>query len=393
MYVRNLLCFLSLALLSACGENGSDDFTVNGTLANAPANTLVFLEEASFNNAHPTPLDSAKTDKNGKFVLSADATEENLYLLRTAGGQYPFAMVINDTKQLRLQADATKAGIFETSGSDATRALVDFSKTSNDRFGKISALTTQLDSMRRRGYPDSLVDIVKQQRAAETMSYKNYVTGILNQSNSPNLTIYVLGSYMSYSSLPALALERFPEADLKDIVARTAKKFPGHKGLAQLQRTFQAPQDQEVPGTQASALLNKPAPEFTLQDTDGRNVKLSSFKGKYVLVDFWASWCAPCRAENPNVVSAFRRYRNKNFTVLGVSLDNDRRAWKAAIAADSLSWIHVSDLKRWESPIVPLYQFGGIPYNVLVNPEGIIVAEGLRGEDLHRKLEELLGTQ
>ena len=142
----------------------------------------------------------------------------------------------------------------------------------------------------------------------------------------------------------------------------------------------------------AASWVGKVAPDFALPDVNGKEVRLSSFKGKYVLVDFWASWCRPCRAENPNVVSAYNQYKDKNFTVLGVSLDRpDGKAdWVKAIKDDKLSWTHVSDLKFWESSVIPLYKFDGIPFNVLIDPEGKVIAEALRGPKLEAKLSEVL---
>jgi thiol-disulfide isomerase/thioredoxin len=109
-----------------------------------------------------------------------------------------------------------------------------------------------------------------------------------------------------------------------------------------------------------------------------------------VLVDFWASWCGPCRRENPNVVEAFNKYKNKNFTILGVSLDLKKEAWQKAIVDDNLNWTHISDLKQWGSEVVPLYGIQGIPFNVLVDPGGKVIAENLRGEELNQKLQEVL---
>lgn len=132
------------------------------------------------------------------------------------------------------------------------------------------------------------------------------------------------------------------------------------------------------------------APDFTLPDVDGNPVSLSSFRGKYLLVDFWAAWCPDCRKENPNIVSAWENYKDKNFAVLGVSLDRTREQWLAAIEKDKLSWTQVSDLKFWDSEAAVLYCIRWIPMSFLIDPEGKIVAIGLEGEELHNKLEELL---
>ena len=131
------------------------------------------------------------------------------------------------------------------------------------------------------------------------------------------------------------------------------------------------------------------AAEIIQPNQEGENVKLSDFRGKYVLLDFWASWCGPCRRENPNVVEAYNKYKDKNFTILAVSLDSSKEAWAKAVAKDALTWEQVCDLKGWKSPIAALYGVRGIPSNFLIDPSGNIIAIKLRGEDLHKKLSEL----
>jgi peroxiredoxin len=136
--------------------------------------------------------------------------------------------------------------------------------------------------------------------------------------------------------------------------------------------------------------IGKAAPEFAQNDVNGKLLSLSSLKGKYVLVDFWASWCGPCRAENPNVVKAFQKYHAKGFDILGVSLDEKKDKWQEAIKKDNLNWNQVSDLQGWKNSVAELYGVQGIPMNFLIDKDGKIVGKGLRGEDLEKKLDELM---
>ena len=136
--------------------------------------------------------------------------------------------------------------------------------------------------------------------------------------------------------------------------------------------------------------IGQPAPGFSINDADNNPVTLASFKGTYLLLDFWASWCGPCRQENPNVVKVFHRYKNKKFDIFGVSLDESKEAWVKAVKKDGLDWTQVSELKGWKSDVVAEYGIQGIPMNYLLDTNGIIIAKGLRGEDLEKKLAALL---
>jgi peroxiredoxin len=135
--------------------------------------------------------------------------------------------------------------------------------------------------------------------------------------------------------------------------------------------------------------VGQPAPEIALPNPDGKIIPLSSMKGKYVLLDFWAKWCGPCRQENPNVVRAYQKYKDKGFTVFGVSLDRNKADWLQAIEQDNLTWTHVSDLKYWQSEAAKTYNITGIPFSLLLDPDGVIIAKNLRGAALDAKLAEI----
>jgi len=135
--------------------------------------------------------------------------------------------------------------------------------------------------------------------------------------------------------------------------------------------------------------IGKQAIDFSSTTPDGQQLKLSAFYGNYLLLDFWASWCGPCRRENPNLVKVYAKFKSKGFTIFSVSLDQKKENWVEAIAKDNLTWTHVSDLKFWESAPAKLYAVRNIPSNFLIDPQGNIIARNLRGEDLEKKLDEI----
>ncbi len=163
---------------------------------------------------------------------------------------------------------------------------------------------------------------------------------------------------------------------------RFVRAFPGDDRRSQLDALLQA---------EGTLRKGRPAPDIALPDPEARERRLSSLKGRWVLIDFWASWCRPCRMENPRVVQLYQKYHPKGFEILGVSLDYQKEAWIQAIRQDNLSWIHVSDLRGWQSGAAQLYRVSSIPFTVLVDPEGRIAAKGLRGQALEAKLREIYG--
>jgi peroxiredoxin len=370
--MNKILCTaLIIGLFSCNAKKEGNSFIVDGAIKNSNAK-MVYLQESPANSA-PVIIDSSQLAKDGSFQLTGNGKEESIYSLRSNESEYPFVILINDSKKITVNADMmNQTNPYTVTGSTASQGVIDYDHTTMQQAKKIYDLSKVVDSLMKAKAPDSIINLPFGQYEAATAELKNYTTEFIEKSNSPVLALYALGGYQRLSQ--GLGLKPYSNLEIADIVNKASAKFPTHSGLAELKKNQRSRQ----------------APDFTLPDTTGKPVSLSSFKGKYVLVDFWASWCGPCRQENPNVVQAYHQFKDKNFTILGVSLDKNKEAWLQAIKNDGLSWNHVSDLKYWSSEAATLYDIRSIPYNVLIDPNGTIIGEDLRGNDLKETLSKVL---
>lgn len=386
-----LVCVSSLAISCNTSSSGKD-FVVTGTVENNTAATI-YLEEVPASMMQPKLVDSAKLDKDGNFSLHAAPRESVVYNLRLDQNTYPVASIINDAPKITLHIKLNKennqfAESYEVEGSEASKQMRDYMITFNKDQQKIFYNSIYIDSLQRAGANDSMIFpvISEQQSLADKM--KEYSLEAINKANDPALVLFELGFYQSIANGAGFGLEPLSNEKVTEIIKNTSQKFPSHEGLSSVNKSLM----QQIEKMTPESWVGKEAPDFSLPDVNGNEVKLSSFRGKYVLVDFWASWCLPCRQENPNVVNAYQQFKDKNFTVLGVSLDRpgQKDDWIKAINEDHLAWTQVSDLKFWDSSVVPLYGFEGIPYNILVDPTGKVIAEELRGEELTSTLKKIL---
>ena len=378
-----VLSLLFVSLLNGCKDEEPGSFTISGTLKNSPGK-VVYAEESIIATGEKKLKDSAGVGEDGKFSMNVKATEEGVYNLRLQNEVAPFATIINDGKKINIDADFKKqSDFYSVSGSKASEVIHDYlaklSEMQRDKFN----ISMRVDSIRQNRGDSMLAEslIAKQKDISDQL--KTYTQQTIQQSDKASLSLFVLATYQSMANTPNYRMNGFTTDELIGLLNEMLNKFPDRTDIAGIRNSVESQRVKTI-------WVGKQAPEISLPDTEGRTVTLSSYRGKYVLVDFWASWCGPCRRENPNVVEAYNQFRNKNFTILGVSLDREKAAWQKAIVDDNLNWTHISDLKYWQSEVVPLYQVGGIPFNVLVDPDGKVIAENLRGSALEQKLQEVL---
>ena len=301
-------------------------------------------------------------DAKGAGIAKLDSTADNLTLYIEKGEFY-----INSPDSL-------------------TKAQITGSKINDDN-KKLTALLTPLRVQAQRLRQQAEGASAAQQNSPDFQNAMQTKLKALQFAQKSVLKDFIKANPNSYLSLLALNSVAGPSPD-------PAELDPLYNSLSpELKLTEAAKVFEKSLNTLRSTAIGVIAPDFTQNDVNGMPVKLSSLRGKYVLIDFWASWCGPCRQENPNVVRAFNKYKGKSFTIIGVSLDKPegKSAWINAIKNDGLNWTQVSDLKFWNNQAAALYYVNSIPANFLLDPSGKIIARDLRGDDLENKLAEVLG--
>lgn len=373
--MKNILLILLTLLLLSCGNSNEEQVTSNslsGTLSNLPEGTPVYLDYLM-----PTALeakDTATTDAEGNYTFDYQIENTGYYRLRINNQNF-INLILEKNETPIINGDGTNLmDTYSVKGSKGSQDLKEFNIVIKRDYLFQDSLNKYFQA--NQNNPQVFIE-VKQRALGSENQLKQYYINLINKEP---------GSLISLAAVQQLDAEL--HIDLyKKVDAALSKNMPNTPYYENFH--------QKVENISKLAIGGE-APDFTVTGKNGNPISLSDFRGKVVLVDFWASWCRPCRMENPNVVKAYNKYNKKGFEVFNVSLDgmpqqqNPKEAWLSAIEKDGLIWDgHGSDLKGWQSSFVKLYGIEGIPFTILLDKEGKIVGKNLRGPALEEKLEEI----
>jgi len=383
---KKLFIYLFIALVSVSCKHNS--VKISGTITNPVNGEYIILDELKSNQLKA--IDSVKIAADGNFKFSKEITQPSFYLLKTNNNNFLTMLVEPGEKiTMKVQNDSMNLPI-SIQGSKGTELMVEYNKTLRNTIKKLTGLNKiyeqNVDKPELPKVIESLDSLANVYLGEINLFTKKYIdeniTSLVSlvalyQQVAPSVYVLNPTKDLSYfvkvdSSMFSLYPDYEPVATLHEQVKELSGKMNGETNPA--------------PASASGAL----APDISLPTPAGDTVKLSSTRGTVVLLDFWASWCAPCRKENPNLVNVYSIYHKKGFQIYQVSLDKTKDSWEKGIQEDHLDkWIHVSDVKYWNSIVVPLYKVESIPCNFLLDKEGHIIASNLRGEQLQKKLAEI----
>lgn len=370
--VQSFFVFVfTLTFFAACSNKENIDtsgFTIQGKISNGGGIKQVSIQELTASGL--IMVDTAVLNANGEFTLKGKLPEKTFCLIRFEKGDV--VLLVDTNANLNLSIDANEIKNYKVQGSKENDELKELYLL-NDSFMRLSSQINQ----RFASYNENNLTPKVQEEI------KNAFDSL---QNSHKTAIKAYAGSLTNSLVPYFAttflLPEPDEAFLEAIDNTLFNKFQNSKYAIFLH--------QRLEGLKKTA-IGALAPDIVLNDPFGKKVSLSGLIGKIVLVDFWASWCGPCREENPKNVALYNKYKSKGFEIFGVSLDENRDAWINAINKDQLLWQHGSDLQKWNSPIVNQFSIEAIPYTILVDKEGKILAKKLRGKELEAKLVEIFG--
>lgn len=388
MNKKLLLFFIAGLTISGCKNNINE---INGKLINSIKGDYIFLDELKSNDL--LTVDSVKVSEDGTFSLSRKIDFPSFYLLKTDNSNF-LTLLLEPGEKIELTAyrDSLNYPV-SVSGSAGTILMADYNDRLRETIGKLSALRSVY--MKNLEKPE--LPLIMEKLDSLAQGYLNEINLYTKNYIDKNITSLVSLVALYQQVAPGEYILN-PQKDLDYYVKVDSSMwlvYPDYEPVKSLHEQvgemISIVSEQENPSV--IPLGGEIAPEITLPNPQGDTIKLSSTRGSVVLLDFWAAWCAPCRRENPNLVKVYNLYHNKGFQIYQVSIDKTREAWMKGIEDDQLGkWIHVSDLKYWNSAVVPLYKIESIPANFLLDSEGKIIASNLRGEMLQKKLEEIFNN-
>lgn len=378
--VLSLVIVMVMAMASCNSAGDANKYTIDGIIKNG-ANQTVYLEKLSMQKI--TAIDTAHTDANGKFHLSSVA-EKGFYRLRIDNSHLWLMLLENKTYTADLNFDNMQD--YKIKGSLLNDEFEDGVKFVTETQIQMQLQRSNFQQQQNQGAAMDVLQKLATAADATQQKLEDEMKKRAANAKDPLLALY----YTSF-----LRMDKYPNEN-KLVVDRLQKEVPTssytQEMVAQYSTIEQQIKAQELAKkSEGATAIGAIAPDLAFTSPDGKILKLSDLRGKVVLLDFWASWCRPCRMENPNVVAAYNKFKDKGFTIYSVSLDQDAGRWKDAIQQDGLAWPnHVSDLKGWQSEPAHIYGVQGIPAQFLLDKDGKIVAKNLRGEQLEQALAGLL---